>query len=123
VAQTTQGGALLSMDSVVTINPVLRGWRSQPPAEPPAARPQPTAAGVGTGQRHLRQMESLAPAMGRWREVSAQMNRDLAWFRIDNQTGAAVPFRPTSRESRNSDAADGGTQQTNGAHLHERRFL
>ncbi|MOA53805.1 hypothetical protein D3C78_1773190 [compost metagenome] len=52
-------------------------------------------------------MESLAPAMGRWREVSAQMNRDLAWFRIDSQTGAAVPFSANKPrfESRNNDAA------------------
>ena len=29
-------------------------------------------------------MQSLAPAMGRWRDVSQQMNQDLAWFRIDH---------------------------------------
>ncbi len=109
-AQTSLGEALLSMDSaLVTINQVLR--------EVAEASHQQSQAGSHIRSRGSEvsalasdifgKMESLAPAMGRWREVSEQMNRDLAWFRIDSQTGAAVPFSANKPrfESRNSDAA------------------
>ena len=86
-AQTALGTALQGMDSaLVTINQVLR--------EVADASQQQSQAGSHIRSRGSEvsalatdifgKMQSLAPAMGRWREVSEQMNQDLAWFRIDH---------------------------------------
>ena len=85
-AQTTLGQALSDMDAVLlTIHQVLGDVSN--------ASQQQREAGEHIRHRGsevsslasdiFSRMQTLTPAMGRWRDNSQQMHQDLAWFRLD----------------------------------------